>query len=151
MRHGRSQYRQGCRCDICAEDNREYMRRYREGKRADVAVYEAPPPGPWVTDGACRGTPWPLWFPEKGTSNVDGQRGVCASCPVQGECLAYALEHPYIVGIWGGTTGDERRRGCPWCGTTRTAGHLCSDCRTWADAEERRWTRRGYKGEAMAA
>jgi WhiB family redox-sensing transcriptional regulator len=33
---------------------------------------------------------------------------ICATCPVRSECLADALAHDETVGIWGGTTGDER-------------------------------------------
>jgi hypothetical protein len=35
---------------------------------------------------------------------------LCGSCPVQKECLAYALANPELVGIWGGLTSRERSR-----------------------------------------
>jgi WhiB family redox-sensing transcriptional regulator len=35
---------------------------------------------------------------------------VCAMCPVQEACLAYAIESRQTVGIWGGATTRERRR-----------------------------------------
>ncbi len=34
---------------------------------------------------------------------------VCRLCPVQQECLAYAMEAPVDHGIWGGLTERERR------------------------------------------
>lgn len=39
-------------------------------------------------------------------------KAVCATCPVAGPCLAYALTLPTISdhGVWGGTTARERRR-----------------------------------------
>jgi WhiB family redox-sensing transcriptional regulator len=38
-------------------------------------------------------------------------RRICASCPVVGDCLAYALALPTDpAGIWGGTTQPERSR-----------------------------------------
>jgi WhiB family transcriptional regulator, redox-sensing transcriptional regulator len=35
---------------------------------------------------------------------------VCAGCPVQDECLAFAIETNQADGIWGGTTPGERSR-----------------------------------------
>jgi hypothetical protein len=36
-------------------------------------------------------------------------KAVCAACVVRGECLAYALADPDLVGVWGGTSHAERR------------------------------------------
>lgn len=33
---------------------------------------------------------------------------VCSDCPYRLACLKYALDHPEILGIWGGTTEKER-------------------------------------------
>jgi WhiB family redox-sensing transcriptional regulator len=41
---------------------------------------------------------------------------VCFSCPYQQACLAYAMNHPEELGIWGGTTEKQRknaRKGIP--------------------------------------
>ncbi len=35
---------------------------------------------------------------------------ICATCPVQEACLEFALETNQTLGIWGGTTPNERRR-----------------------------------------
>lgn len=35
---------------------------------------------------------------------------VCSLCTLQLDCLQYALEHPELDGIWGGTTPAERIR-----------------------------------------
>jgi WhiB family redox-sensing transcriptional regulator len=34
---------------------------------------------------------------------------ICSDCPVQAECLDYALAIKVEFGIWGGTNGKERR------------------------------------------
>jgi WhiB family transcriptional regulator, redox-sensing transcriptional regulator len=36
-------------------------------------------------------------------------RAVCDRCTVTEECLAFALADPYAMGVWGGTTGRQRR------------------------------------------
>lgn len=43
------------------------------------------------------------------TPDVLRAKAVCATCPVQPECLAYALDADEPSGIWGGLTPDERR------------------------------------------
>jgi WhiB family redox-sensing transcriptional regulator len=35
---------------------------------------------------------------------------VCLSCPVQAQCLAYALGNSIMHGIWGGLNEEERAR-----------------------------------------
>lgn len=40
---------------------------------------------------------------------VEEAKKLCAVCPVQPQCLAYALAHDEREGIWGGLTIDERR------------------------------------------
>lgn len=35
---------------------------------------------------------------------------ICASCPVREPCLEFALATNQSLGIWGGTTPNERRR-----------------------------------------
>lgn len=37
-------------------------------------------------------------------------QAVCAECPVVAECLEFALASNQSLGIWGGTTPNERRR-----------------------------------------
>lgn len=47
---------------------------------------------------------------EAHTSQIARARQVCASCPVQGSCLQFALRTGEDHGIWGGLTAGERRR-----------------------------------------
>lgn len=37
-------------------------------------------------------------------------KNLCKACPVQKECLSYAIANPELVGIWGGLTSRERSR-----------------------------------------
>ena len=69
----------------------------------------------WQRHGACVGKDPELWFPEKrhrgGTPTSDEPKRICASCPVQLECLRYALEQEppqWRTGIWGALTPKER-------------------------------------------
>ncbi len=67
----------------------------------------------WRNDAACRDEDPELFFPV-GTSGpalaqVDAAKGVCASCPVTAECLAFAA-WALLDGIAGGLTAGERAR-----------------------------------------
>jgi len=41
---------------------------------------------------------------------LDRERAIqlCRRCIVQSNCLAYALSHPEVVGVWGATSPEER-------------------------------------------
>ncbi|WP_446724820.1 WhiB family transcriptional regulator [Microbacterium sp. CFBP 13617] len=64
-------------------------------------------PEPWVAEAACAEMDPEAFFPERGDSTVDAKR-ICRSCPVQPECLAYALRTKEPSGIWGGKSPRER-------------------------------------------
>lgn len=49
-----------------------------------------------------------LFFPEKGASSRRA-RAICAECPIQIECLNYAIFHRVSDGIWGGRSPDQRK------------------------------------------
>lgn len=57
----------------------------------------------------CMETDPELFFPDTWTQARDAKK-LCSTCPVQRECLTYALESNQLDGIWGGLTLDERRR-----------------------------------------
>ncbi len=59
--------------------------------------------------GICAQVDPDQWFPEKGDSPRQA-KAICRNCSVSIECLQYALEHPAIEGIWGGTTFKERQQ-----------------------------------------
>ena len=37
-------------------------------------------------------------------------KAICQACPYLARCLEYALKHPELNGIWGGTTEAQRKR-----------------------------------------
>ena len=65
----------------------------------------------WHDQAACAGKPQEWFFPQRG-DDVRPAKAVCASCPVNAECLAWALEQDTttLQGIWGGTSMRERRQ-----------------------------------------
>lgn len=63
----------------------------------------------WMKRAACRGEDPAVFFPSVG-GNAAKARVICASCPVQQECLAYALADPESAGVWGGISERERRK-----------------------------------------
>lgn len=62
----------------------------------------------WKTNGACRWVEPDLFYP---ISDVDAgpAKAVCAQCAVTDRCLDFALSSKEYEGVWGGTTGTERR------------------------------------------
>jgi WhiB family redox-sensing transcriptional regulator len=67
----------------------------------------------WWGLAACRDAEPELFFPISDTAasrnTIMRAKQVCAACPVQSQCLSYALRHRQEQGIWGGLTEDERR------------------------------------------
>lgn len=65
----------------------------------------------WVVDAACRGTDPDIFFPEAGKDflkKFDKAQQICSICPVQADCLEYALDNNLHEGIWGGLSGNQR-------------------------------------------
>jgi WhiB family redox-sensing transcriptional regulator len=62
--------------------------------------------------GACRSEDPELFFPATSAApalrQVRSAKAICARCPVQANCLSYALITGQDEGIWGGTTWEER-------------------------------------------
>lgn len=65
------------------------------------------------TDQAnCIGIDVDMFFTKEGTSTFQEEKllkRTCAACPVQSECLDYALNHA-VLGWWGGTSEIQRKR-----------------------------------------
>jgi len=65
----------------------------------------------WMPRGACQGQDPELFFPIAATgpalTQVLAAKAVCFRCAVRAACLSYALATGQ-VGIWGGTTQEER-------------------------------------------
>lgn len=59
--------------------------------------------------GDCGQTDPEAFYPEKGGSTREA-KAVCHECPVEPDCLEYALENRERWGVWGGTSERERRK-----------------------------------------
>ncbi|MBO0818319.1 MAG: WhiB family transcriptional regulator [Actinobacteria bacterium] len=68
----------------------------------------------WWTRAACASADPELFFPISYSGPARRQvaqaKAICARCPIQQECLSYALEAGPIQGVWGGLTEEERLR-----------------------------------------
>lgn len=58
---------------------------------------------------ACQTGQVDLFFPLPEAGNSGPAKAICRECPVRFECLNYALAQN-LVGVWGGTTTEERKR-----------------------------------------
>ncbi len=64
----------------------------------------------WQRYGACADVDTEVFFPERGGDGGAEAKAICAGCPVLRRCLNYALADPHLHGVWGATTGQERKR-----------------------------------------
>lgn len=63
----------------------------------------------WMSSAVCATADPEAWHPPKGASTLPA-RLICASCPVQRECLIFALENNEETGVWGGYSYRQRLR-----------------------------------------
>lgn len=61
-------------------------------------------PETWMRDAACATTNPELWFPLHGDKpTADEAKRICReTCPVQAQCLEFALRTGQSTGIWAG-------------------------------------------------
>lgn len=68
----------------------------------------------WLRRAACVDADPELFFPvgESGPAAEQAERAkqVCHACPVEEQCLEWALSTNRTSGVWGGTDEEERRR-----------------------------------------
>ncbi len=68
----------------------------------------------WRESAACRDADHELFFPISAAGSslaeIRKAKAICARCPVQPECLRYALATGQEYGIWGGCDEHERRQ-----------------------------------------
>lgn len=95
---------------------------------------------PWVNEAVCAQTDPEIFFPEKGGDVLPALR-ICRTCPVQKDCLQWALDNHETYGVWGGMSYRERKEyqrnpDLDWHGTKRGFGvhrrrgeEPCADCR----------------------
>lgn len=62
----------------------------------------------WMDRGECIGLSADFFHPRRGQP-TEPAKAICAGCPVQKDCLEYALVNFLKVGVWGGTSERERR------------------------------------------
>ena len=65
----------------------------------------------WEPEHECAGADDELFFPpgEDETAALAAKK-ICAICPVQEQCLQYALATNQSEGVWGGMSSGDRRR-----------------------------------------
>lgn len=68
----------------------------------------------WRARAACRSVDANLFFPAGSTGSaldqIQAAKAFCRACPVQRDCLEFALETNQEDGVWGGKDETERRR-----------------------------------------
>lgn len=68
----------------------------------------------WRYSAACQKTNPELFFPgidgEDAISQTAEAKKVCATCPVQAACLAWAFAKGQQHGVWGGLSASERKK-----------------------------------------
>jgi WhiB family transcriptional regulator, redox-sensing transcriptional regulator len=66
---------------------------------------------PWRDQAACASYSAEVFFPPSDVPEAARTaKSICATCPVQEECLSFALETAQSDGVWGGMDASERRR-----------------------------------------
>ncbi|MEC3995065.1 WhiB family transcriptional regulator [Actinacidiphila sp. DG2A-62] len=64
----------------------------------------------WRLQAACADEDPELFFPEhSGGQQARDAKAVCATCPVEAECRAWAMQVGVEYGVWGGTSAADRR------------------------------------------
>ena len=63
----------------------------------------------WRDYAACVGMDPDIFFVPRGGTNEPARR-VCARCPVRADCLEFALANNEYLGVWGGSSEQDRRR-----------------------------------------
>lgn len=112
----RAAYARGCRCEPCRQASRTYHRRQRTWQLTTASLdtvdglATVSPPGAWIQQAACAGLPADLFFPTTKGSRQPEIRTVCSGCPVQSDCLAWAVENHFNDGWFGGVPPRERRK-----------------------------------------
>jgi WhiB family redox-sensing transcriptional regulator len=107
--HGKiSTYANGCRCEDCRRASREASRKRRRAARQQPCRALAHVDVDW-TAAACAGLDPDPFHPRRG-ENAAAAKTICRACPIQADCLAWALANHERHGIWGGRSERERRR-----------------------------------------
>jgi WhiB family redox-sensing transcriptional regulator len=63
----------------------------------------------WHQQALCAEIGGDWWFPEDNSRPEPEVLKVCGRCPVQAECLEFALENNEKYGVWGGLSPNKRK------------------------------------------
>jgi WhiB family transcriptional regulator, redox-sensing transcriptional regulator len=61
----------------------------------------------WDRHARCAGLPTDFFFSEDEDDRLYA-KSICRRCPVEADCLAHAIQHRELGGVWGGRTDGER-------------------------------------------
>lgn len=67
----------------------------------------------WREQAVCRNSDPEKFFPERGETPGLVRRIIkttCDICPVKNECLEFSIKNNIVEGIWGGVSGQTRRK-----------------------------------------
>jgi WhiB family redox-sensing transcriptional regulator len=65
----------------------------------------------WMDDAVCKGVDTSLFFFELGDGQKEmaAAKAVCVTCPVQQDCLVFAVDNGFEYGVWGGMSSRQRK------------------------------------------
>ena len=63
---------------------------------------------PWAAFAACRDHDPDIFFPTTSYGETEAVR-ICRGCPVQLDCLEFAMEAKIRFGVWGAMTEKQRK------------------------------------------
>jgi WhiB family transcriptional regulator, redox-sensing transcriptional regulator len=86
------------------------MRKTRAARHLVVEI--AGKMGDWADQAVCSQVDPDLFFPAKegAPAKVELAKEVCGRCPVQADCLAWAVSFPERFGVWGATSAPQRTK-----------------------------------------
>jgi WhiB family transcriptional regulator, redox-sensing transcriptional regulator len=71
-------------------------------------------PENWREVGSCRDSDPNLFYPlgrgREALEQIEEAKAVCRTCPSREPCLDFALTFRQALGVWGGTSAEERRQ-----------------------------------------
>ena len=82
-------------------------------------VLKHPDGGEWRDDASCKKMGNTMFFQtphnnsKKVIALIKEVKAICESCPVQKNCLDFAVKNEIKDGIWGGMTSSERKQAFP--------------------------------------
>ncbi len=83
------------------------------GPDATAAPVRTWPLEEWRNTASCRDSDPNLFYPlgrgRAALEQADVAKAICRACPSRGPCLTYALATRQDLGVWGGTSPEDRR------------------------------------------